>query len=82
MITPLKDVDCLTVINRAEMMEHSEPELMPCTPAGVLRILDEYKINVSGKRVVMVGRSSLVGLPLFHLLLNRNTTITLCHSKT
>ena len=52
---------------------------MPCTPSAVLKILDEYNINVEGKKVVIAGRSALVGLPLFHILLNRNATITLCH---
>lgn len=55
---------------------------MPCTPSGVLKILDQHQIDVSGKIVIVAGRSSLVGLPLFHLLLKRNATITLCHSKT
>jgi methylenetetrahydrofolate dehydrogenase (NADP+)/methenyltetrahydrofolate cyclohydrolase len=47
-----------------------------------MKILDEYKVDVEGKKVVIAGRSSLVGLPLFHVLLNRNATITLCHSHT
>jgi methylenetetrahydrofolate dehydrogenase (NADP+)/methenyltetrahydrofolate cyclohydrolase len=47
-----------------------------------MKILDEYKIDIEGKKVVIAGRSSLVGLPLFHILLNRNATITLCHSHT
>lgn len=55
---------------------------MPCTPYGVLKIFDEYNIDVSGKRMVIAGRSALVGLPLFHLMLNRNATITLCHHYT
>ena len=56
--------------------------LVPCTPKGVLTLLDYYNIDLIGKKVVIVGRSNLVGLPLFHLLLKRNATITLCHSKT
>lgn len=82
MINPIKDVDCLTISNRAKVLEHSDPELIPCTPAGVIKILDEHNINLSGKIVIIAGRSSHVGLPLFHLLLNRNATITLCHTKT
>lgn len=70
------------MVNRAKVIEDGKPQLMPCTPSGVLKILDEHNINVSGKEVIIVGRSSLVGLPLFHLLLNRNATITLCHSQT
>jgi methylenetetrahydrofolate dehydrogenase (NADP+) / methenyltetrahydrofolate cyclohydrolase len=55
---------------------------MPCTPQGILKIFDEYGINVEGKRMVIAGRSALVGLPLFHLMLNRNATITMCHRHT
>jgi methylenetetrahydrofolate dehydrogenase (NADP+)/methenyltetrahydrofolate cyclohydrolase len=68
--------------NRAHIIEHVHPELLPCTPLGVLKIFDEYGINVEGKRMVIAGRSTLVGLPLFHLMLNRNATITLCHHHT
>lgn len=78
----MKDVDCLTLSNRSRIIEHVTPDLLPCTPQGVMKILDEYKIDIEGKKIVIAGRSSLVGLPLFHILLNRNATITLCHSHT
>ena len=81
-ISPSKDVDCLSSSNRYALLDQQNPTLQPCTPAAVLTILDEYGINVQGKKVVIVGRSNLVGLPLFHLLLNRNATITLCHIHT
>ncbi len=79
-ISPLKDVDGLTDLNFIKLIR-KEKGLIPCTPKGILSILDYYKVDLS-KKVVIVGRSELVGLPLFHLLLNRNATVTLCHSKT
>ena len=81
-IDPGKDVDCLNVENRAKLIDQDIPELLPCTPAAVLRILDENNIELEGKRVVVVGRSILVGIPLFHLLNSRNATVTLCHKYT
>ena len=80
-ISPLKDVDGLTNNNLLKLVKKQEG-LVPCTPKGIISLLDYYKIDVVGKNVVIVGRSELVGLPLFHLLLNKNATITLCHSKT
>jgi methylenetetrahydrofolate dehydrogenase (NADP+)/methenyltetrahydrofolate cyclohydrolase len=58
------------------------PELLPCTPRGVLKILDENGINIEGMNAVMIGRSDLVGKPLSHLLLNKSATITVCHKLT
>ena len=55
---------------------------MPATPKGIIRLLEEYKIDISGKNVVVVGRSKIVGRPLAILLLNRNATVTICHTKT
>lgn len=81
-IDPNKDVDCLTLLNRAKIIEHVVPDLMPCTPLGIVKIIDEFGIKVEGKKMVIAGRSNLVGLPLFHLMLNRNATITLCHHHT
>ena len=81
MISPSKDVDGLTDTNLLKLI-HNEEGLTPCTPKGILTLLDYYNIPLAGKNVVMVGRSRLVGLPLFHLLLNRNATMTICHSKT
>lgn len=77
----LKDVDGLTSTNLLKLIK-KEDGLLPCTPKGIMSLLDAYKVDFSGKRVVIVGRSELVGLPLFHLLLNQNATVTLCHSKT
>ena len=80
-VSPLKDVDGLTNINLLKLVKN-EDCLLPCTPNGVMRLLEYYKVDLIGKRIVIVGRSELVGLPLFHLLLHKNATVTLCHSKT
>ncbi len=79
-IDPLKDVDGLTNENRIKLIKNEEG-LIPCTPKGIMSLLDYYKVDVC-QNVVIIGRSELVGLPLFYLLLNRNATITICHSKT
>lgn len=80
-VSPLKDVDGLTNVNLLKLVKN-EPSLIPCTPNGIMKLLEYYKVEVVGKRVVIVGRSELVGLPLFNLLLHKNATVTLCHSKT
>lgn len=80
-ISPLKDVDGLTNQNFIKLIKKEEC-LVPCTPKGIVSLLDYYKVDLVNKKVVIVGRSELVGLPLFHLLLNKNATITMCHSKT
>ncbi len=80
-VSPLKDVDGLTNENLLKLIK-KEPTLIPCTPKGVMSLIESYNISLEDKRVVIVGRSELVGLPLFHLLLNKNATVTLCHSKT
>ena len=76
-----KDVDGLTDANAGKLI-HNKECLIPCTPLGISKILEEYNIEVSGKNVVIVGRSSLVGKPMASLLLNKNATVTVCHSKT
>ena len=76
----IKDVDGLTNYNLIKLIK-KEDGLIPCTPKGILTLLEYYKINLI-QNIVIVGRSDLVGLPLFHLLLNKNATVTLCHSKT
>ncbi len=76
-----KDVDGLTNANVANLAL-DEPGLVPCTPKGVMTLLNRYNINLEGKNAVIVGRSNLVGKPLFNLMLNKNATVTLCHSKT
>ena len=80
-IHPLKDVDGLTDVNAGKLV-HDNDALVPCTPAGVLDLLNLNNIEVSGKNVVIIGRSNLVGKPLATLLSNHNATVTLCHSKT
>lgn len=80
-ISSYKDVDGLTDYNMGRLM-HNEESLVPCTPKGIMDLLNYYKIDVTGKNVVIVGRSDLVGKPLMALMINNNATVTLCHSKT
>ncbi len=80
-IDPLKDVDGLTSSNISNLVNNYGVNV-PCTPAGIIKLLDFYNVELEGKHIVIVGRSNLVGKPLFHLLLNRNATVTMCHSKT
>lgn len=80
-ISPLKDVDGLTPYS-AGMLVNNMAHLKPCTPSGVVEILDYYKIDVAGMDAVIVNRSNLVGLPLALMLLEKNATVTVCHSKT
>lgn len=80
-ISPLKDVDGLTDINMGRLA-HNEESLVPCTPMGVIDLLNYYDIEISGKNVTIVGRSDLVGKPLANLMANNDATVTLCHSKT
>ena len=76
-----KDVDGLAKGNVADLVM-GEKGIVPCTPKGVMDLLKYYGIEVSGKRVAIIGRSMLVGKPLFSLMTNANATVTLCHSKT
>ena len=80
-IDPNKDVDGLHPYNLGKLMR-GQKTLIPCTPQGVIKILDHYSINISGISAVVIGRSTLVGKPLSMLLLERNATITIAHSKT
>lgn len=80
-IDPLKDVDGLTTSNVGKLFS-GENGIVPCTALGVMEILESVNINLEGLNVVVVGRSRLVGLPLVKLLLNKNATVTVCHSKT
>lgn len=80
-IDPKKDVDGLTFENTGKLVQNI-PGLIPCTPSGIIDILDEYNINLEGANVVVIGRSVLVGKPLASLLSNRNATVVLTHSKT
>lgn len=80
-ISPLKDVDGLTPANAGRLWMGLEA-LESCTPAGVMRILKHYQISLSGKEVVIVGRSNLVGKPLAAMMLREHATVTLAHSRT
>ena len=80
-IPPNKDVDGLTEAS-AGRLALGRPGLRPCTPAGVLVLLDESGIELSGAHAVVVGRSDLVGKPMAQLLLQRHATVTICHSRT
>ncbi len=76
-----KDVDGFTRDNIYNLYMNKEG-LVPCTVKGIIRLLDEYKIEIEGKHVVIVGRGNIVGKPLIHAMMNRNATVTVCHSKT
>lgn len=82
-ISPEKDVDGLTAVNQGRVAMNV-PGLRPCTPAGILALLDRYGIDVSGKKAVVIGRSNLVGRPIALMLGSRdyNATVTMCHSRT
>ena len=80
-ILPIKDVDGLTPQN-VGMLALNKSLLRACTPSGIVELLDYYRIELEGKNVVIINRSNLVGKPLFHLLLERNATVTMCHSRT
>jgi methylenetetrahydrofolate dehydrogenase (NADP+)/methenyltetrahydrofolate cyclohydrolase len=78
---PSKDVDGLTPYS-AGMLQNGMAVLKPCTPSGVMELLDYYNIDVAGMDAVIINRSNLVGKPLVFMLLERNATVTVCHSKT
>jgi len=80
-IDPAKDVDGLTPVN-AGLLAHGMPGLVPCTPAGVMELLDHEGVELEGAEAVVVGRSKLVGVPVSRLLLAANATVTSCHSRT
>jgi methylenetetrahydrofolate dehydrogenase (NADP+) / methenyltetrahydrofolate cyclohydrolase len=80
-ISPDKDVDGIHPVN-AGRLYLGRPTLVPGTPLGIMRMLDEYEIPLEGARAVVVGRSAIVGKPMAHLLLQRNATVTICHSRT
>ena len=80
-IAPEKDVDCFNDINVGKLWT-GEAVFMPCTPAGVMAMLNEYDIETKSKNCVIVGRSNIVGKPLAALMLKADATVTVCHSKT
>ncbi len=80
-ISPEKDVDGFHPLNFGYLAA-GKPRLPPCTPAGIIELLDYYDIAIEGKRAVVLGRSNIVGKPLAFMLLQRNATVTICHSRT
>ena len=82
MISPEKDVDCMNPATLAGIFEPSEGFKTPCTPQAVIEMLRYYDIEMTGKKVAVLGRSSVIGKPVALLLLNENATVTICHSKT
>ena len=80
-VDPAKDVDGLTPVN-AGLLSLGRPGLRPCTPQGVILLLDDVAVPLEGAEAVIVGRSNLFGKPMAQLLLERNATVTICHSRT
>lgn len=80
-ISPIKDVDGFNPINVGKLLI-GEDTFISCTPYGIIKMLEEYNIPIQGKNAVVVGRSNIVGKPLVQCLLNKNATVTICHSKT
>ena len=80
-ISPSKDVDGFHPENIGKLAV-GKPFIEPCTPKGIIRLLDYYEIGIEGKRAVVIGRSNIVGKPISLMLLHRNATVTICHSKT
>ena len=81
-IAPEKDVDCFSPMNTAKLMEGDKTGFPPCTPTAVVEILKHYNVPLKGAKVVVLGRSMVVGKPVSMLLLGENATVTICHSKT
>ena len=81
-ISPKKDVDGFHPENVGKLVSGIEPYFYPATPQGILMLLDEYNIPIEGKHAVVIGRSNIVGKPVAQMLLNRNATVTICHSHT
>ena len=77
-----KDVDCFNPINSAKLFEGEKDGYAPCTPEAVMKILNHYEVDLSGKKVVVLGRSLIVGKPVSMMLMRENATVTICHSKT
>mgnify|MGYP003599285583 CR=1 FL=1 len=80
-INPLKDVDGFHPVNVGRLVT-GQPALVPCTPFGCIRMLELAGIPMDGKKAVIIGRSNIVGKPMLHLLLQKNATVTICHSHT
>lgn len=82
LVDPRKDVDCMCMENIAHTFAQDGLGHEPCTPQAVMELLDFYNIDLTGKKVVVVGRSMVVGKPLAMMLLKKNATVTICHTKT
>lgn len=80
-VSPLKDIDGFHPENMGLLVE-GNPRFIPCTPYGIIKLLDYYSIEIQGKEAVVVGRSNIVGKPVSLLLLHRHATVTICHSRT
>ena len=80
-IDPLKDVDGLHPINKGKLFDYDE-KIVPATPKGIITLLEHYNIELTGKHVVIINRSNLVGKPLIFMFLKRNATVTVCHTST
>lgn len=80
-ISPYKDVDCLGKCRFGELF-YGNASIFPCTPSGIMELIHEYKIPISGKRCAVIGRSKLVGKPIAELMLKENATVTVCHRHT
>ena len=81
-IAPQKDIDCMSDLALAGVLEPKRAKKKPCTPQAVIEILKHYKIEMAGKNAVVLGRSTVIGKPAALLLTDENATVTLCHSKT
>ncbi|RKZ01698.1 MAG: bifunctional methylenetetrahydrofolate dehydrogenase/methenyltetrahydrofolate cyclohydrolase FolD [Candidatus Hydrothermota bacterium] len=81
LVDPQKDVDGFHPYNLGRLLS-GHPTVKPCTPLGIMRLLDEYDVDLKGKEAVIVGRSVIVGKPMWLLLLERHATVTTCHSRT
>ena len=81
-ISPSKDADGFHYVNAGKMFTGQMPSSIACTPKGIIRLLDEYKIKLEGLNALVIGRSNIVGKPIAQLLLQRNATVTMAHSKT
>jgi len=80
-ISPKKDVDGLTPVNKGKLYDYNE-NLAQCTPTGIITLLEYYNIELKGKEVVIINRSNLVGKPLIFMMLKRNATVSVCHTST
>lgn len=81
-ILPEKDVDGFHPINQWKIVIGDDSGIAPCTPAGMIKLLNYYKIDIVGKNIVVIGRSNIVGKPIANLLINIGATVTICNSKT